>query len=130
MRLAGIANSTALLIDGDMHQMLMDKYPLKDGIDSVGDDMYYQLIHQKLMINEKANMLKTPIYTIVYDSTIMAYEFGITSADKPYFRHVYKGFPAQLLEQYNQGAPFLRIRMNLGIGCQPSHLSRINWEKL
>jgi len=103
MRLAGIANSTALLIDGDMHQMLMDKYPLKDGIDSVGDDMYYQLIHQKLMINEKANMLKTPIYTIVYDSTIMAYEFGITSADKPYFRHVYKGFPAQLLEQYNQG---------------------------
>ncbi|MBK8280131.1 MAG: hypothetical protein IPK94_08475 [Saprospiraceae bacterium] len=22
------------------------------------------------------------------------------------------------------------MRMNLGIGCQPSHLSRINWEKL
>ena len=121
MRLAGIANSTALLIDGDMHQMLMDKYPLKDGIDSVGDDMYYQLIHQKLMINEKANMLKTPIYTIVYDSTMQ------TNLILDMYTRV---FPLNCSNNIIRGAPFLRIRMNLGIGCQPSHLSRINWEKL
>ncbi len=43
MRLFGIVNSTALLIDGDLHDMLMSMYPKKDDIDSTGDDMYYRI---------------------------------------------------------------------------------------
>ena len=103
MRLFGIVNSTALLIDGDLHHMLMSMYPKKDDIDSTGDDMYYQQIQALLKANETANMLKTPMYTIVYDSALHSYEFGVSSALKPYFRHLYKKFPDQLLEQYEQG---------------------------
>lgn len=103
MRLFGIVNSTALLIDGDLHSMLMSMYPKKDDIETTGDDMYYQRIHALLKANESANMLKTPMYTIVFDSAMHSYEFGVSSDDQPYFRHLYKKFPDQLLEQYHQG---------------------------
>ncbi len=103
MRLFGIVNSVSLLIDGDMHTMLMSSHPIKDDIDRAGIDMYYDQIHGLLKSNEKANMLKTPIYTIVYDSVQQAYEFGVSSAEKPYFRHVYKKFPDQLLQEYEAG---------------------------
>jgi len=103
MRLFGIVNSVSLLIDGEMHTMLMSMYPAKDDIDSLGVDMYYDQIHRLLKSNEQANMLKTPIYTIVYDSSQHAYEFGVSSAEKPYFRHLYKKFPDQLLEEYEAG---------------------------
>ncbi len=103
MRLFGIVNSVSLLIDGDLHTTLMNMYPKKDDIDRIGVDMYYDQIHQLLKSNEAANMLKTPIYTIVFDSTNQIYEFGVSSAEKPYFRHTYEKFPRQLMEQYEKG---------------------------
>ena len=103
LRLMGIVNSTALLIDGDLHTKLMSMYPHKDDIDSTGDDMYYGEIHSLLKKNESANMLKTPLYTIVYDSAMQVYEFGVSSADKPYFRHIYKNIPSVLMIKYEEG---------------------------
>jgi signal transduction histidine kinase len=104
MRLGGIANSLALQIDGDAHEALMKKHPTKDAINDKNQDSLYQQIHQILARNYEANMLKTPIYTIVIDSLSKTYEFGVTSSDKPYFRHAYNSAPKELMEKKKEGA--------------------------
>ncbi len=103
MKLRGISNSIALQIDGDVHDKLMMKYKTKDGIFNNYDDSTYLKLHQLLLKNHDANMLKTPVYTLVKSMDEKFYEFGITSQEKPYFRHKYESFPLSLFEKYNTG---------------------------
>jgi signal transduction histidine kinase len=104
MRLAGIANSLALQIDGDAHQKLMQLYPVKNAINTREQDSSYLSIHQLLARNYQANMLKTPVYTIIYDSLAKNYAFGVTSSEQPYFRHTYNSAPKLLMEKQSEGA--------------------------
>jgi signal transduction histidine kinase len=104
MRLAGIANSLALQIDGDAHQKLMQRYTVKDDIHTREQDSSYLAIHQLLARNYQANMLKTPVYTIIYDSLAKNYAFGVTSSEQPYFRHTYNSAPKLLMEKQSEGA--------------------------
>ncbi len=104
MRLRGIANAVALQIDGDAHEVLMQKWPTKDGIVFSAQDSIYQKIHAVLARNAAANMLKTPIYTVIMDSVEHHYSFGVTSAERPYFRHLYASRPAAMMEMYDDGA--------------------------
>ncbi|NJN34414.1 MAG: hypothetical protein HC817_09365 [Saprospiraceae bacterium] len=53
--------------------------------------------------NAEANMLKTPAYTLVFDTLKQHFEFIATSADAPYFRHTYKSFHPILKERYTEG---------------------------
>jgi signal transduction histidine kinase len=100
MRLAGIANSLALQINGDAHQKLMEQYSDKDAIKTREQDSSYLAIHQLLARNYQANMLKTPVYTIVHDSVSKNYAFGVTSSEQPYFRHTYNSAPKLLMEKH------------------------------
>lgn len=102
-RLAGIANSTALQIDAQMHETLMNRYKSKDAIVNSNDDSLYAKIHNVLAQNHTAHQLKTPVYTLVYDSKVQSFEFGVTSDDRPYFRHNYVHFPKTLLEKMQHG---------------------------
>lgn len=104
MRLAGITNSLALQIDGDAHQHLFMQYLKKDEITENNQDSIYAKIHDVLAKNYEANMLHTPIYTIVFDSLGKEYVFGISSSDKPYFRHNYASAPKELMEKHYEGA--------------------------
>jgi signal transduction histidine kinase len=104
MRLAGIANSLALQINGNAHQQLMQQYAEKDAIKTREQDTNYLAIHQLLARNYQANMLKTPVYTIVYDSLAKNYAFGVTSSEQPYFRHTYNSAPKLLMEKQSEGA--------------------------
>jgi signal transduction histidine kinase len=104
MRLAGIVNSLALQIDGDAHQHLFMQYLKKDEITENSQDSIYSKVHTILAKNYEANMLHTPIYTIVFDSLSKEYVFGITSSDKPYFRHYYTSAPKLLMEKHYEGA--------------------------
>ncbi len=104
MRLRGITNALALQIDGDEHEALLRTYPSKDAIVTKYQDTLYQRIHTILSKNYTANMLKTPIYTVVFDSTVSRYEFGVTSAEKPYFRHPYNSYPQTMMDMYHEGA--------------------------
>lgn len=104
MRLAGIVNTLALQIDGDAHQQLMARYPAPDDINRSDQDSVYARLHALLRRNATANMLATPVYTIIYDSLAGHYAFGVTSAAKPYFRHPYHSAPALLMEKHSEGA--------------------------
>jgi signal transduction histidine kinase len=103
MRLAGIANTLALQIDGDQHEKLMARFSQKDAILTIGQDSNYAQIHALLRRNFLANMLKTPIYTIIMDGSGKSV-FGVTSAEMPYFRHEYHSAPALLIEKHTEGA--------------------------
>jgi signal transduction histidine kinase len=103
MKLQGISNSIALQINGDVHDDLMMKYKFIDGIKNNNEDTTYLNLHNLLKRNHDANMLKSPIYTLVKSMDNKAYEFGITSNAEPYYRHKYTSFPISLFEQYNTG---------------------------
>lgn len=113
MRLNGIAYTLAMQIDGDAHQRIMAKYPAKDAISSPKQDPDYFNIHQVLQKNFQANMLGTPLYTIVLDSNNICY-FGVTSAETPYFRHPYHSAPALLMEKHAEGAMIPRYQDEFG----------------
>ncbi len=104
MRLGGIVNSMALQIDGDVHQHLTMQYLQKDEILVTRQDSNYLKIHDVLKNNYEANMLHTPIYTIIFDSLSKKYVFGITSSEKPYYRHAYNSAPKELMEKHYEGA--------------------------
>lgn len=104
MRLGGIVNTLALQIDGDQHQRLMAAYPQQGAITHNDQDSNYAYLHQVLKRNYEANMLTTPVYTIVYDTLLKTYAFGVTSATQPYFRNAYRSAPARLMEKHAEGA--------------------------
>jgi signal transduction histidine kinase len=102
-RLEGIANSLALQIDGDLHRKVETRYPLKDALLFNAQDTDYFKIHYVLRRNFEANMLETPIYTMVFDSTKRLFNFIATSNDTPYFKHIYNSFHPILQEHYTEG---------------------------
>lgn len=102
-RLEGIANAVALQIDGDVHQKVTARYTSKDAILFNTQDTDYYNIHYVLARNAEANMVKTPVYTMVLDSTKQHFQFIGTSADTPYFRHEYRSFQPILKEKYTEG---------------------------
>ena len=113
-RLTGIVNSLAQQINGNMHQFIMDAYPKKGDIASYNQDSNYLEIHNLLLRNYNANMLKTPIYTIVVDSITERCVFGVTSSEIPYFRYDYNSAPARLIENHKIGASISRYQDEFG----------------
>ena len=103
MRLLGIANSLALQVDGDVHEKIFEQYPAKDAITRNNQDSMYFILHSLLRSNYKANMLKSPVYTVAMNDSAMYYEFGITSDTVPYFRHPYNTYHSLLNDQYESG---------------------------
>ncbi|HMR86622.1 MAG TPA: HAMP domain-containing sensor histidine kinase [Saprospiraceae bacterium] len=103
LKLAGIANSLALQLDGELHKRLFNVYPSKDDIKSNDQDSSYFILHNVLKSNHKANMLQSPIYTISTNSSDMFYEFGVTSDSVPYYRHPYMSYHPTLNEDYKNG---------------------------
>jgi signal transduction histidine kinase len=102
-RLEGIANSLALQIDGDAHRQVETRYRLKDALLFNAQDTDYFKIHYILRRNFEANMLETPVYTMVFDSTKRLFNFIATSNDTPYFKHIYNSFHPILQEHYTEG---------------------------
>lgn len=115
MRLSGIANTLSLQIDGDAHERLMRKYTEKDALSWSEQDTDYFQIHTVLRRNWDANMLKTPVYTIVIDSSNHTCVFGVTSANSPYFRHPYHSAPAKLFEKHSTSGSIGRYRDEFGV---------------
>ena len=103
MRLAGIANSLALQIDGDVHEEIFETHKAKDDIKKNDQDSVYLSLHKLLKSNHESNMLKSPVYTISMSESGMFYEFGITSDTIPYFRHPYNTYHASLNDHFKTG---------------------------
>jgi signal transduction histidine kinase len=103
LRLEGIANSLALQIDADLHVKIVQKYKTKDAILYNAQDTDYYKLHYALRQNFEANMLKSPTYTMIFDTTQRVFEFVATSADSPYYRHTYDSFQPVLKAKYTDG---------------------------
>jgi signal transduction histidine kinase len=103
LRLEGIANAIALQIDGDTHAHLTEKYPKMDDIKFNAQDTLYKQIHHILRRNYAAQMLKSPTYTMILDTTKQQFEFIATSSDSPYYRHIYDTYNPILKEKYTEG---------------------------
>ena len=103
LRLEGIANSLALQMDADLHQKVVSKYKAKDAVLYNTQDTDYYKLHFALRRIYEANMLKSPTYSMVFDSSQQVFEFIATSADSPYYRHTYDSYHPVLKEHYTEG---------------------------
>jgi signal transduction histidine kinase len=115
MRLRGITNAIALQVDGDQHERLFQKNTQKDAIIQNNQDSNYAHIHYVLEQNYTANMLKSPIYTLVFDSLSNSYVFGVTSSINPYFRHTYNSYPESIMSKYNEGGTISMYKDEFGM---------------
>ncbi len=102
-RLMAIAQTGALLVDGDVHDSLARHFTSKDAIKTNDQDSTYQKLHGILQHIKTVNHLETPLYTIVFYPADRTFHFIVTSSDQPYFRHVYKNYPKALLDNLETG---------------------------
>ena len=104
--LKGITRTLALQIDGDAHASLITRVTKKDAIVDNKSNEDYRKIHQTLIQVKEINHLKTDIYTLFLDSLNgeKAFYFGVSTSENPYYRHQYKNYPVQLLENYYVGS--------------------------
>ena len=113
-RLAGIVYTLAMQIDGDEHEQLMAQHPQMDAVRSTAEDSLYRKIHNILRQNQAANMLQTPIYTIV-STPDNRHEFAVTSAENPYFRHPYHSAPEPFMVENRENATIPRYSDEFGV---------------
>ena len=102
-RLMVVANMASLLIDGDEHQYLSDRYQSRNDLATIDQDSIYFKINQTLQLIKGQNNIQSPIYTMVYNGSTNEFEFIVTSAPMTYYRHMYKHFPELLKENFNTG---------------------------
>ena len=104
-RLQAIANTTAIQIDGDVHELIISIYQGEDDLKTpLEDDLTRSLFNTLKLVKEKNN-LKTDIYTLFIEEENqkqMVY-MGMISGDVQYFRHVYFSHPKELLLHFDTG---------------------------
>lgn len=100
-KLEAIANTTGLLIDGEVIFELAEKYPNKDDITTSNQDSSYLEVHNLLSRVKKVNNFETDIYLLFVEKGEML--FSITSGERPYYRHKYKFAPRELTSQWAVG---------------------------
>ncbi len=113
-RLETTARLAALQLDGEAHAGIMRLHRRVDDITGNDDDERYRVLHEVLAdVHERAG-LTSPVYTYVLDSATTTFQFAVTSARKPYFRHSFTTFPAEALRTYSEGGALGEHRDEFG----------------
>lgn len=102
-KLLAVAKLSANQIDGDLHQILSERYTSKNAVTKNDGDSIYNYFHQQLLQIQNITELSTPIYTLVKSKNGNYFEFIVTSANEPYFRHSYTKFPDILMQDFETG---------------------------
>ena len=104
-RLQAIANTTALQIDGELHEQIVRKYTQKDQLKKPLEDVITTPVFKLLKEVKLKNNLKTDIYTlfIEQEGSHKDVYMGIMSGDIQYFRHNYFSHPKELLLYFDKG---------------------------
>lgn len=102
-KLESIAKSIAVQIDGDQHESMFHAFEQKDEISLKDQLPFYDFTNELLRKIKEANGLSSDIYTLVFNEKERHFEFGITSAPTPYFRHTWEHFSAQHVSHYETG---------------------------
>lgn len=102
-KLYGIASTLSHHVDLDAIQAVFNKYPLNGDTTGISADpvlrMYTHLFNETVQSNE----LKTPIYTLSYDSVTDRFLGGIASNGLATYGWHYKSPPPKLKELYHTG---------------------------
>ena len=101
-KLKAITCTASLQISGELHEKITEAYTIKDDPGIVNDSIY-DLLHEQLGQIQSINKLQSPVYTMIYNEDGDYFELVVTSADEPYYRHAYKKFPVELLNNYEIG---------------------------
>ncbi len=102
-RLKAISCTASLQINGDHLSQLKSTFLRKDDISSNDQSPLYLQLHRQLQEIWTVNGLKSPVYAMTYNEEAGKFEFLVTSANDPYYRHDYEQFPLKLKEDYQIG---------------------------
>lgn len=102
-RLEAIVKSGVSFINGDEHELIVNKYRKRDQLSESQADSVYWKIHQQLKKLQEKNRLNSPVYTLVFSQDQEEFEFVVTSAEVPYFRHAYYQYPQTLRSDFEKG---------------------------
>jgi len=101
--LKAITATAALQINGDNLQELAMGYPNKGDVASNTQNPIYDDIYQQLKQVAAVNQLQSVVYLLEYNQQRHAFEFLVSTADVPFWRHRYTKFPEQLVQQMETG---------------------------
>ncbi|WP_158281481.1 PP2C family protein-serine/threonine phosphatase [Sediminitomix flava] len=102
-KLAAIANTTALTLNGDVHEYVSEKYTKQGDINASFQDEHFMTLWKKLRTIKESNQLETEIYTLVWEEEKGFFEFVLHTSEQFFYRNPYKIFPATLKENYDKG---------------------------
>lgn len=102
-KLKAVTCTAALRFDTERHLHLTQSSSRRDDADSISVSEDYKILHELLVDVQEVNNLATPVHTMVYDSSYHVFQFIVTSAQTPYFRHDYIHFPKILVEKFSEG---------------------------
>lgn len=103
-KLQAAVNEAVSYIDPEIHQQLQQQFRSKNAIRSTEQNELYQQLHDQLDEVAIDNQLNSPIYTLVYNKEKDLFEFIVTSAETPYFRHTFTNYPKELMNVPLSGA--------------------------
>ena len=124
-KLQAITTTLSLNINGDELQKLIQRHPQKDAINRNDADSTYMGIHDLILKTAEANSLNTSMYTMMYDERTDQFCFGVTSAEKPYWKHAYADYPQVLQDRYEYGGTVPPYSDENGVWLQHFSPSRI-----
>lgn len=101
-KLAGIASSMAVNIDGDKHFELMNRYESNSDSLVIRADSSYIEISKKMGDIVATNQL-SPMYTLVYNAELDKFVYGIRSDDYIDYKNQYAQAPKELKENWETG---------------------------
>lgn len=100
-RLNAIAVTLVEQLDGDALEAMLKHHPQRDQIANTTDDATYERAHRILRTAQQNNGIGTDIYTLhVEDDRLY---FGITSGERPYYRHHWVTETADYISAYATG---------------------------
>lgn len=102
--LRATTRSLSLNIDAEEHMALAQKYSQKDALRSNEQDASYQRLSTLLLDTYKAMGLDSDIYTLVKDEHSGDFQFLVSSASRPYFRHTWTHPHEEHVRYYDYGS--------------------------
>ena len=113
-KLYGITSTLAQQVDRDAIQAVFRKYPLNGDTAGVSADPVFVMYSRLFRRTVESNGLKTPVYTLTYDSLTDRFVAGIASNGRSTYGWHYESPPAQLKELYRKGGTIPRFEDDHG----------------
>ena len=113
-KLYGIASTLSEQVNREAIEGVFQAFPLEGDTTGLSQNGVYQMYQQLFQRAVESNRLKTPIYTLTYDSTANTFTGGIASNGGSTYGWHYKSPPSRLKEVYYTGGTIPRFEDDHG----------------